>query len=171
MSQSSPEIDHSCYFTEKLVHLFVRSLLRACLSTCIQTNHCSDPLPFIILHKFPELVDKTTFVDVDYPQLMQKKRACIDQADDLKNSFPFLRNWTSKEPAVWQAGQYVTVGCDLRQLAELERILKSVANAENKAILFVAEVSVAYMDVKSADAVVSWASSFNDGALNLFLAL
>ncbi|KAK8160928.1 hypothetical protein BKA80DRAFT_238503 [Phyllosticta citrichinensis] len=121
-----------------------------------------DPLPFIILHKFPELVENTTFVDVDYPQLMQKKRACIDQADDLKKSFPFLRNWTSKEPAVWKAGQYVTVGCDLRQLAKLERILNSVANAENRAILFVAEVSVAYMDVKSADAVVSWASSFND---------
>ncbi|KAL2682236.1 hypothetical protein IWX47DRAFT_909264 [Phyllosticta citricarpa] len=121
-----------------------------------------DPLPFIILHKFPELVVKTTFVDVDYPQLMQKKRACIDQAEDLKTSFPFLRDWTSKETAVWQAGQYIAVGCDLRQLAELERILKSVANADDKVILFVAEVSVAYMDVKSADAVVSWASSFQD---------
>lgn len=99
---------------------------------------------------------------------MQKKRACINQAEDLKASFPFLQDWTVKDPEVWQAGQYLAVGCDLRQLSELERILNSVANAKDKAILFVAEVSVAYMDVKSADAVVSWASSFKDGEFNRF---
>ncbi|KAK8249966.1 hypothetical protein IWZ00DRAFT_554024 [Phyllosticta capitalensis] len=161
----SPLINRGYWLRMKAVEHTVKSFLEEDLDrekVVVNLGCGYDPLPFIILHKFPELVQKTTFVDVDYPPLMQKKRACINQAEDLKASFPFLQDWTVKDPEVWQAGQYLAVGCDLRQLSELERILNSVANAKDKAILFVAEVSVAYMDVKSADAVVSWASSFKD---------
>lgn len=121
-----------------------------------------DPLPFHFLHQQPELCARTTFVDVDYPQLMHKKRACISNSAALHELLPFLTSGVSDGPDVWRAGQYLAVGCDLRKLSELEDILKKEVHVHDCAILFVAEVSVAYMDVKSADAVVSWASTFKD---------
>lgn len=125
----------------------------------------SDPLPFHFLHQQPELCARATFVDVDYPQLMHKKRACISNSAALQELLPFLTSGVSDGPDVWRAGQYLAVGCDLRKLSELEAILKKEVHVHDCAILFVAEVSVAYMDVKSADAVVSWASTFKDGTL------
>lgn len=76
-----------------------------------------------------------------------------------------LASGISKTDDVWRAGQYVTVGCDLRNLSELGNILQDEVQARDCAILFIAEVSVAYMDVESADAVIAWASSFDDGEL------
>ncbi|KAL0262649.1 tRNA methyltransferase ppm2 [Diplodia seriata] len=123
----------------------------------------SDPLPFHFLSQQPELCAGATFVDVDYPQLMHKKRACISNSAALQELLPVLSNGVSNGPDIWRAGQYLTVGCDLRKLSELEAILKKEVHVHDCAILFVAEVSIAYMDVKSADAVVAWASTFKHG--------
>lgn len=94
---------------------------------------------------------------------MLKKRACISKSAFLQELFPTFASKPSSTNDIWHAGQYLAVGCDLRKLAELEDILQKEARIHECAILFIAEVSVAYMDVRSADTVVSWASSFKDG--------
>ncbi|KAF2083381.1 LCM-domain-containing protein [Saccharata proteae CBS 121410] len=121
-----------------------------------------DPLPFEFFHHYPSMTSSATFVDVDYPQLMQKKRSCILQDEMLLKTFPELSTAEAKTSDVWRAGRYLAVGCDLRKLSNLQLILEDEVQIQDRAVLFIAEVSVAYMDVKSADAVVGWASSFAD---------
>jgi hypothetical protein len=69
-----------------------------------------------------------------------------------------------------ESTQYVAIGCDLRNLPRLKRLLRSVIDHEKCLILCVAEVSVAYMHTEAADALISWTSTLSTGMpLGIFL--
>ncbi|KAK5165114.1 tRNA methyltransferase ppm2 [Saxophila tyrrhenica] len=123
-----------------------------------------DPMPFSFLGKQPELCDNTTFVDVDYPVLMQNKCGIISNTEQLHG---LLENFyrTSNEDGVLGAGNpYLAVGCDLRDLDLLKETLQDAVEIEDEsvAILFVAEVSIAYMDRDASQAVLEWAATYPD---------
>lgn len=72
----------------------------------------------------------------------------------------------SSEPPVYlRSDQYMAIGCDLRDLNTLERILRAEFDVSATSIMFVAEVSVTYMPVKDADTLIQWASTLEDGML------
>ena len=123
-----------------------------------------DPMPFVFLGKQPELCESTTFVDVDYPILMQNKCGIVDKTEALHG---LLENFyrTSNEEGVLGAGNpYLAVGCDLRDIELLRNTLQDAVEVEDDgvAILFVAEVSVAYMEAEASQAVLEWAASYSD---------
>ena len=60
---------------------------------------------------------------------------------------------------------YVALGCDLSDLASLETLLKEEMDSSTSLILCVAEVSVTYMNVDAADALIKWAACLDDGTL------
>ncbi|KAF2855838.1 Clavaminate synthase-like protein [Plenodomus tracheiphilus IPT5] len=69
----------------------------------------------------------------------------------------------SSEPPVYlRSDQYIAIGCDLKDLNTLERVLRAEFDASETSYLFVAEVSVTYMPVKDANALISWASTLDD---------
>lgn len=59
--------------------------------------------------------------------------------------------------------QYMAVACDLGDVDMLDSILAKELDIANNMILCTAEVSITYMDVDAADAVIGWASKFDDG--------
>lgn len=72
---------------------------------------------------------------------------------------------SSKLPVHLRSDQYMAVGCDLKDLETLERVLRAEFDAPETTFLFVAEVSVTYMPVKDADALLCWASTLDNGML------
>jgi tRNA wybutosine-synthesizing protein 4 len=59
--------------------------------------------------------------------------------------------------------QYLQIGCDLRDLQRLNELVAQALDVEQCLMLFVAEVSITYMDSVYSDAVISWASTLPSG--------
>lgn len=124
----------------------------------------SDPLPFLYVGKHPELCQNTTFVDVDYPVLMQNKLGIIDKTEQLRVLLPKLTKTNNETGLLGSSDPYVAIGCDLYNLDLLRHILQDHLRIEDAsvAILFVAEVSLAYMDREASQTVLEWAASLSD---------
>lgn len=71
----------------------------------------------------------------------------------------------SDEDAVQlRSSRYVAVGCDLKNLKKLDDVLRDcILPSEECSVLFLAEVSLTYMDVMSANEVVKWAAKLTKG--------
>jgi tRNA wybutosine-synthesizing protein 4 len=69
----------------------------------------------------------------------------------------------SEPPVYLRSDGYIALGCDLKDLETLERTLRAEFDVPAASVLFVAEVSVTYMPVKDADALIQWASTLEDG--------
>lgn len=121
----------------------------------------SDILPFKLLSEDP---DMATFVDVDYAELMQRKCKTILGDPGLVSRLGPASGMSARDQAVlFTTSNYIALGCDLSDVSTMQRLLGSVTSSSD-AIFFVAEVSMTYMDVAAADAVVKWASTFENGA-------
>ncbi|KAL4919758.1 hypothetical protein BDW62DRAFT_209466 [Aspergillus aurantiobrunneus] len=123
-----------------------------------------DPLPFILLSTDRSLCSQTTFVDIDYEKLMLNKKAAIQQASVITELLENVEFGSEESAVQIRSGRYVAVGCDLKNLDKLDHVLKNEVLPPNCAVLFLAEVSLTYMDVKSANRVVNWASKLSNDA-------
>jgi tRNA wybutosine-synthesizing protein 4 len=119
-----------------------------------------DPMPFQFWHRFTSLCEHVTFVDVDYPQLIEKKRALISGCPPLQDALISSTLRYSEPPIYVRSDRYMAVGCDLRDLSTLSQILKPELTAPSCSILFVGEVSLTYMNVDDSDSLIRWANSF-----------
>lgn len=125
----------------------------------------SDPLPFQWLAKEPEMTVNTRFVDVDYELLMETKRRVINSTPQILNLFhPHASNPAAKDKSVLiDSDEYAAIGCDLRNIPRLDRLLRSVVDIDQCLVLCVAEVSVTYMHTDAADALIAWSSTISPG--------
>jgi tRNA wybutosine-synthesizing protein 4 len=93
---------------------------------------------------------------------MLKKRTMVQATNELYSLFTNIR--VSDGEVMMQSDEYIQLGCDLRDLASFTRILASAAiDIENCFVLLTAEVSITYMAVESADALIQWAASLPEG--------
>lgn len=127
----------------------------------------SDPLPFQFWHRHPSLSQNATFVDVDYPQLIARKRDRMLGNELLRNALFGTNLRPSQAPVYVRSNRYLALGCDLRDLETLERLLRTEVDAINASFLFIAEVSVTYMPTPDADSVIRWASTLEDGVYHV----
>lgn len=124
----------------------------------------SDPLPFQFWHRYATLTEKATFVDVDYPQLIEKKRDRMLTNSLLREALLKTGLRSSEQPAVYlRSDRYMALGCDLRDIHVLERTLRAELDIPRSSLLFVAEVSATYMPVVDSDTLIRWASTIEDG--------
>jgi tRNA wybutosine-synthesizing protein 4 len=125
----------------------------------------SDVLPWQCHARYNDLDNDVLFIDVDYPELIQKKRAIVLQTPELRSLLgnDFTLGDDGKDGLLLRSNKYCLLGCDLRQLDRLRDILKSVINLPECLILFVAEVSITYMDTESADSLIKWGSTVGRG--------
>ncbi|KAL8365813.1 hypothetical protein RB595_004540 [Gaeumannomyces hyphopodioides] len=121
----------------------------------------SDVLPWQCLTRYPDLCGSAVFVDVDFPDLVLKKRAVVLDTPELGGPFAPLET-VETPPVFLRSRRYVQVGCDLRDVPSLESALASVVDLAQASFLFVAEVSITYMPTNYADVVIQWASSLGD---------
>ncbi len=104
-----------------------------------------------------------TFVDVDYAQLMVKKCEIIDLTNLFRKMLTSFKISSPGDTITLRSDQYLAVGCDLRDTEKLKRALAEELDLENCLILCTAEVSITYMDVEAADALIGWAAKLRDG--------
>ncbi|KAL8732477.1 MAG: hypothetical protein Q9166_002691 [cf. Caloplaca sp. 2 TL-2023] len=122
-----------------------------------------DPLPFHCLSRYPSDCKGVTFIDVDYPELMSTKRDVILETHEMKDLVGCIQsNGQEDSPTVIRSDHYVGVGCDLGDIAQLNNALGKELRLGSCLVLCIAEVSITYMDVDEADALISWIAQYND---------
>ena len=94
---------------------------------------------------------------------MEKKREVILNSSKLRAVLTIEDELPSHNGIILNSNEYAAVGCDLRNLRRLDRLVKKVASLKDCLVLCVAEVSLAYMSVKDSDAVLSWATTLSPG--------
>ncbi|KAF4159746.1 hypothetical protein CNMCM6936_000114 [Aspergillus lentulus] len=104
----------------------------------------------------------TRFVDIDYEKLMVNKKTAICRTDEITQLLENVEFLSDESPIQIRSEQYLAIGCDLKNLKKLDDVLKTEVLPSECSILFLAEVSLTYMDVKSANAVLDWASKLNN---------
>jgi tRNA wybutosine-synthesizing protein 4 len=100
-------------------------------------------------------------VDVDYKDLMLKKRTIVQSTNELNSLLTNVR--VSDGDILMQSDEYIQLGCDLKDLLSFTRILASAVDIKNCFVLFTAEVSITYMTAEGADALIHWAASLPEG--------
>jgi tRNA wybutosine-synthesizing protein 4 len=122
----------------------------------------SDPLFWQCLSRYPTECVAVKFVDVDYEDLMLKKREIVQRTDEL---YATLSGVVVPEEGnvLLRSDQYLQLGCDLRDVSCLQQSLAAVLDIPTCDVLFAAEVSITYMNVDAADALIGWASTLPSG--------
>ncbi|OAL25807.1 hypothetical protein AYO20_10362 [Fonsecaea nubica] len=117
-----------------------------------------DSLPFRWLSQEAGLCAGAKFIDVDYDLVMETKRDIIISTPELRDLLHFSGpSCTGSDPCVLvDSEEYAAIGCDMRNLQRLERLLKSVINLDECSVLCIAEDSTSFMPVSAADTLISW---------------
>ncbi|KAK4455625.1 methyltransferase [Podospora aff. communis PSN243] len=169
----APLINRGYHFRLHVIDVLVRNFLRALSKpgtngkpkkkVVVNLGCGSDVLPWQCLTRYPESCVGVKFVDVDFPDLIERKRATVEATEELRGVFTGVKGRGEVEaPVVWESEEYVQIGCDLRELGTLRRGLERVVEVEECEFLFVAEVSITYMEREGADGVVKWAATLGD---------
>lgn len=113
-----------------------------------------DPLPFQMLD---EASIECEFYDFDYPELVQRKLAMINDSQEILDVIGPKINWAedAKEAGVILSTEtYTLVGCDLKNFPLYKKQLHSLLRGKDGPVVFIAEVSLAYMKPELANAIV-----------------
>ena len=101
-------------------------------------------------------------MDIDYPDSIKKKCEVITTTSQLQDLLQPLDVSTNASSVFLRSGHYMALGCDLSDIKTLDSTLSSEFNITSCLILCTAEVSVTYMNVEAADALIAWASQYDD---------
>lgn len=127
----------------------------------------SDVIPWQCWTRYPEHCgsSQAVFFDIDFEPLARRKRQVILETPELASQ---LSEVQTEEDELYpnlllRSKGYHLVGCDLRRSAVLQQALLSILNPSECIFLFIAEVSITYMERHYADALIQWASSLGQG--------
>lgn len=103
-------------------------------------------------------------MDIDYPELMRQKRSIVLETPQLRNILDkdFTINDLDENHVMLRSKLYCQIGCDLRELDKIEKTLAELTPLSECSVLFVAEVSITYMDTPSADALIQRTSNIGN---------
>ena len=93
---------------------------------------------------------------------MVKKRDVVQSTAALNSMLANIKTLPDGK-ILFRSDEYIQLGCDLRDLDGLEKVLSSVVDIHQSLILFTAEVSITYMDLPAADALIKWAATLPHG--------
>lgn len=79
---------------------------------------------------------------------MVKKRTIVMNTPELRSVFEPL-DADAGEHVLLQSNMYSQIGCDLRNTADLKKALSMCLGLSECTFMFVAEVSITYMEVKA----------------------
>ena len=165
----SPLINRGYWLRMKAVDHVVRQFLEKSpgkKKALINLGCGYDPLPWQCLQRYPSASKDVVFIDIDYVALLEKKRKAVLTMTQLNSMLTDIEVPEAGD-ILFRSKEYLQIGCDLRDLVGLQRSLASTIDLEHTSILFVAEVSIAYMDIQSADALIKWAGRVPDSSFCL----
>ncbi|CUS14295.1 unnamed protein product [Tuber aestivum] len=169
----SPLINRGYWLRTQVVDHVVRSFLFEKLpdpkrkKVVINLGCGYDPLPFRFISSMRDL-NNVLYIDLDYPDMITTKSHIVSNTPELHN---LLKNPELHDPPVdnvhFRSSQYLAVGCELRELDKLKHILMDGGLIDNAALLFTAEVSLAYIDQGAVDALVAWTATLPDARFSV----
>lgn len=124
---------------------------------------CSDPLAFQWLSNHTSRHRNAIFVDVDFPELMTKKREIIVSTPQLRDLLGPYQALDDSSGIHIRSKHYLALGCDLTDLSKLDTLLANEICLSQSLILCTAEVSMTYMNVEAADSLIQWTAHMDDG--------
>lgn len=125
----------------------------------------SDVIPWQCWTRYPDDSRSCVqFVDVDFPDLIRNKRQIVLNTPELLANLSAVETRDTDPNVLLRSDRYTQIGVDLRNVSALENALSSIFNVRDCHFLFVAEVSITYMETSSADALIQWAASLGQGA-------
>ncbi|KAL2755841.1 hypothetical protein ACRALDRAFT_1033439, partial [Sodiomyces alcalophilus JCM 7366] len=163
----APLINRGYLLRLKVIDTLVRQFLEEPSSrkkVVVNLGCGSDVLPWQCHARYPKLSQDVLFVDVDFPDLIDKKRKVVLATPALRQLLGSYQVGADGSPIYLQSEKYCQVGCDLRQLDLLRDCLATVmgSSTADGSFLFVAEVSITYMETRAADQVIQWASTLGN---------
>lgn len=125
----------------------------------------SDVVPWQCWTRYPEHCSQSVFVDVDFPDLARRKRQVVLATPELESQLSEVHaeEYEAFPNVLLRSKRYHLVGCDLRQSVALQQALSLLVDPQKCIFLFLAEVSITYMETDSADSLIQWASSLGQG--------
>ncbi|KAI1278666.1 leucine carboxyl methyltransferase [Xylaria sp. FL0933] len=161
----APLINRGYHLRLHVVDVAVRRFLdRPASKTKVVVNlGCgSDVLPWQCMTRYPDASRRARFVDIDFPDLVSKKRTIVLNTPELSSVFEPLDTDVDQH-VLLKSAMYSQIGCDLRNTADIEKALSTCLglNLSDCIFMFVAEVSITYMETPGADGVIKWASSLS----------
>lgn len=103
------------------------------------------------------------FIDIDFPELIAKKSDIIVNTPQLRDLLGPHERFSGTTGVFLHSECYLALGCDLGDTARLDEILTGLFDVSKSFILCTAEVSITYMDMKAADALIQWGARYDDG--------
>lgn len=131
----------------------------------------SDVLPWRCNYRYPEACKDALFVDVHHRDLLREKQTVILGTPQLRELLgqDFSVSQTEDDPILLKSPKYYQVDCESSNIERLQAALDSIFSQwpEKPEVLFVAEVSIMYMERSTADALLQWSSSIGKGLIAL----
>ncbi|KAH8897815.1 methyltransferase-like protein [Thozetella sp. PMI_491] len=162
----SPLINRGYHLRLHVIDVVVREFLKkptpdGTTKVLVNLGCGSDVLPWQCLTRYREDCRGVKFVDVDFPDLIRRKRQTVLTTPELIDAFTSVEE-VDGPSVVLKSDEYVQIGCDLRELKTLEEALSTIVDIPRCSFLFVAEVSITYMEREGADGVIQWASTLGN---------
>ncbi|KAL2135617.1 hypothetical protein VTI74DRAFT_7764 [Chaetomium olivicolor] len=165
----APLINRGYWLRLRAIDVLVRDFLkgvkgRGRRGVVVNLGCGSDVLPWQCITRYAEDCENVKFVDVDFPDLIGRKRQTVLDTPELLGILTGVKNAEGVvKPVVFESDKYVQIGCDLRDLKTLQRgLAAAVGDFAACEFIFVAEVSITYMETEGADGVIRWASTVGD---------
>jgi tRNA wybutosine-synthesizing protein 4 len=117
-----------------------------------------DPLPFQLASTTGDM----TFLDLDYPDLVANKLAMIRESSEIIDVIGEEIKEDMKLGVVLSTSKYKLVGCDLKNAALYKEQLDHLLPNDDSIKIFIAEVSLAYMEPQYANAVIDISSKVSN---------
>jgi len=95
---------------------------------------------------------------------MRNKCGIIERTEQLHSLLDGYYRTNNEEGVLGAGNPYLAVGCDLRNLKSLKATLQDAVDIEDDSVLvlFVAEVSLAYMEADASQALLEWTATYHD---------
>ncbi len=119
------------------------------------------------LAKKPPNLEKVVFVDIDYPELIDKKVHVILETPQLLDLLGAPDTAKDEDMIPLRTKNYIALGCDLANTVDLNDILKKTIDIMSCRVLCIAEVSITYMDVAATDSLIRWTGLLPDGVCEI----
>ncbi|KAK8106829.1 tRNA methyltransferase ppm2 [Apiospora kogelbergensis] len=158
----SPLINRGYHLRLHVIDVAVRNFLSRPSSkqkVVVNLGAGSDVVPWQCMTRYPEECQGAKFIDIDFPDLMGKKRRIVQETPELHSVLTGLEYGDDQSDLLLTSNEYVQIGCDLRQLKRVEDALSQVITIQECEFIFIAEVSITYMETEAADSVIQWAST------------
>ena len=99
---------------------------------------------------------------MDFPELIEKKAETILSIPQFCEILGDLQRPQTLNGTFLQSEHYFALGCDLANTQRLDELLATFVDLSQCLVLCIAEVSITYMRIDAADALIAWAARQDD---------